>query len=236
MQRFRRILQPIGLAALDTVFPKTCSGCGLRGAWVCDQCEPLVRPQRLHGLLCDRCGACIDYPRCRCQDLHEIVSHTRAAFPYLGWVANGVRLAKYEDQPARLEVFSSALTHVLASLPPIDCIVPVPLHPRRLKQRGYNQSTIIAANLADRLHLPVFHPISRVRATQPQVGLNAVDRSRNVREAFEFIPDAPVPNSGHRVLLVDDVRTSCATVNACADAMTTLSLQSIVVATVAVEV
>ena len=102
-------------------------------------------------------------------------------------------------------------------LPGTACAVPVPLHPWRRLQRGFNQ----AADLAAALDLPVVHALWRARATCPQAGLSARARRRNVAGAFRLSPllRAHTRDTLLRdrvVLLVDDVRTTGATLNACA--------------------
>jgi ComF family protein len=98
-----------------------------------------------------------------------------------------------------------------------DCVVPVPLHPWRRLMRGFNQ----AADLAARLERPVVPALWRTRATAPQTGLTAAGRRRNVRGAFSLSPlfsqrvrDAKLVD--RVVVLVDDVRTTGATLEACA--------------------
>jgi ComF family protein len=101
-----------------------------------------------------------------------------------------------------------------------DCVVPVPLHPWRRFRRGFNQ----AADLAAHLGPPVVHALWRVRPTSPQAGLNAQQRQRNVRGAFRLSPLV-----AHRrlidciedrvVVIVDDVRTTGATLQACAEVL-----------------
>lgn len=91
-----------------------------------------------------------------------------------------------------------------------DCIIPVPLHNRRLRQRGFNQSVELVRPLANALNLPLdINSCQRVRATSPQTAMNALQRRRNLRGAFTFIND----QSYQHVILFDDVMTTGATLN-----------------------
>jgi len=100
---------------------------------------------------------------------------------------------------------------------PVDVVVPVPLHTARLRERGYNQAALLARELARRVGLAVDgQTLIRQRATAPQVELNARQRRENVREAFHCVGDGL---AGKQVLLVDDVCTTGATLEACAVAL-----------------
>jgi ComF family protein len=97
---------------------------------------------------------------------------------------------------------------------PMDLVLPVPLHPDRQKERGFNQSGLLAAVLSAHAQLPLdASHLVRTRATPPQVGLVAQERKANVQDAFEWTGD---DLGGVRVLLVDDVCTTGATLEACA--------------------
>jgi len=98
-----------------------------------------------------------------------------------------------------------------------DLVVPVPLHPRRQRERGFNQSELLAQFLSH--NIAVFHSpaLIRARATLPQVGLTDAERKENVRNAFRC--SLPQRVSGKRVLLVDDVMTTGATVASAAQAL-----------------
>jgi ComF family protein len=97
---------------------------------------------------------------------------------------------------------------------PIDLIIPVPLHPKRLRWRGFNQSLLLARQVSRMYEVPV-DPflLYRSRETPPQTQLTEEERRKNVRGAFAM--DAAKPLKGKSVLLVDDVYTSGATVNEC---------------------
>ncbi len=98
-----------------------------------------------------------------------------------------------------------------------DCLIPVPLHTARERERGYNQARLLAEELGRRIGLPVIcHAIYRVRATQPQVHLDAPARRANVAGAFAA---GPASMRGRRPVLVDDVCTTAATLSACAEVL-----------------
>jgi ComF family protein len=98
-----------------------------------------------------------------------------------------------------------------------DVIVPVALHPTRERERGYNQATLLARQLSRQLELPLAEAgLERTRITRPQVGLSAGERLRNVSGAFRADADLV---AGKAVLLVDDVCTTGATINAAAEAL-----------------
>ncbi len=114
----------------------------------------------------------------------------------------------------------------------LDMVVPVPLHRRRLWWRGFNQAALLACEVARRLHLPIETGVlTRVRATNPQTYRHHDDRLRNVRRAF----DAPKPLriAGKRILLVDDVMTTGATVEECARTLLDAGAQAVDVFTLA---
>jgi ComF family protein len=100
---------------------------------------------------------------------------------------------------------------------PVDVVVPVPLHTARLRERGYNQAALLARELAQQAGLPIDEgTLVRKRATAPQVELNAKQRKENVHGAFYCSGNAL---TGKRVLLIDDVCTTGATLEACAVAL-----------------
>jgi ComF family protein len=125
---------------------------------------------------------------------------------------------KYDGLTALGEPLGELLTEGWRSFrPPGDVIIPVPLHSRRLRERGYNQSAVLAGELGRRVGLPVLERgLARTRETAPQVELNASQRQVNVAGAFECMTGEIC---GHAVLLIDDVCTTGATLNACAEAL-----------------
>lgn len=113
-----------------------------------------------------------------------------------------------------------------------DLIIPVPLHVRRLRQRGFNQAVLLGEILAQEWQLPMERTtLQRVRWTEPQTTLPAAAREANVRGAFAVA--RPIGLAGRRVLLVDDVYTTGSTVSECARVLRHAGAAEVLVATVA---
>jgi ComF family protein len=213
---------------LDLLFPPRCASCGARGAPLCAACVATIRAPEW-----DECARCYrPLPRragaepaglCAiCQaDTSAHLSGLRVAARYEGVVRQAIRQLKYHQQRRLAEPLGDLLADVCATLAPqIDLIVPVPLHPSRQRQRGYNQAELLARQCAARLGLPVRpNVLHRIRATPPQVGLGAAARVANVAGAFAASAAAPAALAGRRLLLVDDVCTSGATLTSAADAL-----------------
>jgi ComF family protein len=101
-----------------------------------------------------------------------------------------------------------------------DLLIPVPLHWRRGWSRRYNQSGALARVIEKQAHVPVApDTLRRIRPTQQQVGLSRPERASNVQGAFKVAPDRTGDIQGRRIVLIDDVLTSGATVDACARAL-----------------
>ena len=101
-----------------------------------------------------------------------------------------------------------------------DALLPVPLHWRRLWSRRFNQSAALAGSISKAAGVPVLHDtLKRVRATPQQVGLSKTERADNVQGAFKVPPGQKAEVAGRRLVLIDDVLTSGATVDTCARAL-----------------
>lgn len=203
---------------VEAVYPSVCAGCGRRGVWVCDRCLALHGP--IAEPLCDGCGMPASLP-CMCRDLPVEIDRFRAAFVYDAWVPVAIHRFKYRDEPARGRSLAAAMQPAIHSLGRLDALVPVSLHPKRRSERGYDQAHVLAEELGRLTGVPVVSCLERTRYTVPQVGQGHVDRRENVRGAFALRGDCGL-SAGCRVALIDDVRTTGATLGECANALAPL--------------
>ena len=204
----------------------TCAACNLlleaptRGP-VCPSCWNGI--VRLSPPLCVGCGdplpgwrvisvGASTCPRCRLR--RSAISSARAIGAYEGSLRAILHALKYGKRPSIARPLARLMADAAGDLlPGVDLVVPVPLHRRRRRARGFNQAEELARHLGPRWQ-PV---LRRTRATPSQTDLPAADRHANVRNAFALRRRADV--AGLTVLLVDDVSTTGATLQACARAL-----------------
>lgn len=194
---------------VDLLYPPRCAGCGRFGSFFCDPCRDACTPATGHGR-CQHCSAEWDgadfCPRCvNMQAVGSVV----AAFEMAGPARRAVHRLKYARVRAAAPEMSRDVARVAATVT-ADYAVPVPLHPSRQRHRGFNQAAELLARL-DRAPLP--GRLRRVKNTGRQVGRTMRDRRRNIADAFAY--EGPELD-GATILLVDDVVTTGATVEACA--------------------
>ncbi len=210
---------------LDWLLPHRCLGCGkaIRGRAaplsLCAGCRDRLRPVGAGCALCGRPLAGARLPagyRCgRCRAQPPLLSRLLAAFSYeppLDTVILALKFSRLEYLGRHLAV--AAWQRLGSDLLVPDAVVPVPLHWRRRWVRGFNQAELIANPLAELLAVPCRRELCRRRATAPQAGLPRAERLLNPRRAFRVRRPADV--AGKRLLLIDDVVTTGATLEAAA--------------------
>ncbi|MCX7009894.1 MAG: ComF family protein [Kiritimatiellaeota bacterium] len=208
---------------LDLVFPRVCAGCGGRVGdasghvcWDCQSQLPFVRQP-----FCLHCGDPVEGRvdeafTCQwCDELDPAFDYARSVVRYRGPVQRMIQDFKYHAAhhlaPDMIRLLMAGL-HTAPEFGSLDALCCVPLHRVRLRQRGYNQSALLAQGLAKELGLPFLRrALVRVRQTGTQTHLTAHERVTNVHGAFAVRRPAAV--AGKALLLIDDVMTTGATLH-----------------------
>lgn len=229
--RVGRFLAPMRAAfrfALDVALPPLCAACRMPlgdGAGLCAGCWA-----KLHFIeppYCARLGIPFTYdPGPGLLSMEAIANppaydRARAAVRYDEIARELVHRFKYGDRVDLAPMMGQWMARAGRELTAeADAFVPVPLHWRRLWARRFNQSAALAHAVSSVSSVPVLlETLRRVRATPQQVGLDKGERATNVQGAFRVAPEKKADVAGRRLILVDDVLTSGATVNACARAL-----------------
>jgi ComF family protein len=207
--------------ALDLLFPPWCISCGREGNYICNSCRQLLpvitppvcprcgRPQS-HGVLCP---GCVDW--------QAEIDGIRSPFLFDGVIRQAIHELKYRNLRALVPSLAEFLyDYILENPVPGDILVPVPIHRKRWRERGYNQSALLARELGRLSGLTVVESyLIRHSYAPPQArSASVTERQKNVAGAFTCL-DTQL--QGKRVLLIDDVSTSGATLNTCARALKT---------------
>lgn len=184
---------------------------------VCEACRAEAERRRVLYRQCQRChsfgtGAASCHS---CRDWPDYLRGNIAIWPYQeGW-QQAILDFKFRNKPWLADALAAELLPVLPS--GYDFLVPVPLHPKRLRERGYNQSALLAKALSAGSGIPWQDCLRRVRDTPHQTGQNRAQRLQNVRDAFALVRGQSV--AGKRILLVDDVFTTGTTLRECAQVL-----------------
>lgn len=187
------------------LFPEFCVGCHREGAFLCASCAKnfALAPDAL-------CPDCVKTP--------PVYDAHRALFVFGEGVQKIVHELKYGDGFWVARFCAERIAAVAGVFSECDAVVPIPLHSRRLIARGYNQSALLAKVWASHLGLAMHDGLLvRAKETPTQTGLDKKARAENLMDAFAVM--APAAVYGKKILLVDDVHTTGATLNAAAAAL-----------------
>jgi len=200
---------------LGFLFPDRCVGCGRSDTLLCPTCRARIRPYPDKGYL----------PR-RIHTPLEALDEARAAYLFEEPLREAIHAFKYTPVQRMAPLLGDLLIAYLRIAPLVaDALIPVPLHPHRLHKRGFNQSALLAHHLSHKLRIPLLvDGLLRVRDTTHQVELDAQSRQNNMQGAFTWNHTRKPPP---RVILLDDVLTTGATLGACAQSLRTAGSQTI---------
>ena len=211
----------------DFLFPPHCLGCGREGDFLCIPCRRAL--PRLLPPLCPKCSRpLVQEDRCPiCQRWRLEINGIRSPFLFQGVVRQAIHQLKYNNFKALASPLAQLLAEYVETRPlPVEVIVPIPLHSRRLRERGYNQSALLAQELGRLISLPVVEDsLFRLRDTPAQARApNAEIRRSNVVGVFACCDEEL---KGKQVLLIDDVCTTGATLDSCAIALNRAGASSV---------
>lgn len=212
---------------LDLLFPPLCAACNKLGSLLCDDC--LAKMPWVKEPICLRCGRSLLHPANACGACWQEsfpLQQVRASLFYREPLAGVIHKMKYGG----LFALAKPLAQIMAKTwpdwrPAPDTIIPIPLHKRRIRRRGFNQSALLAFRVGRQLNISVNdQALQRIRHTLPQVDLSPAQRLVNVRGAFTADVNQV---EGKQILLIDDVYTTGATMSAAADALIASGARSV---------
>ncbi|MDQ3602275.1 MAG: ComF family protein [Actinomycetota bacterium] len=216
--------EPYLSALVDLFYPERCVGCERRASDVlCRTCF-----EALPGVgspVCRRCGLPSAFAAFVCEECKNVdfgFESAKAPLKYEGVGKKIVHALKYRGYKRVVERLATPLMLQVLDDGRFDAIVPVPLHRLRLRKRGFNQAELLARGVAEKIKATVSDTLEVVRSTRDQVELSAAQRRANVAGAYT----ATVPLRG-RILLIDDVFTTGATMSACAGTLVSAGAEEV---------
>lgn len=210
-------------ALIDIIYPPFCPICdkSIEKYEICRQCLDRLDP--IKGPLCSLCGQPFktdrgeNHPCGICLKKPPSFDKAASVFVFRGKAAEAIYKLKYSKKTCLAGLLGDFLAFHPMTEEGFDVIIPVPLHLDKLRERGFNQSYLLAKRIGKICQIKT-NPLllERKKATLPQVGMKSRERILNVKEAFGLRADAdPADIKGRRILLVDDVYTTGATLKEC---------------------
>ena len=216
----QQFVRDIGNSLTDMLAPARCMGCLGEGEWLCSTCQ---REVSFAPLICVGCGKVQPQGRV-CKDCRKKIALTGVVSVGLygsNLLRRGVHWLKFKSitgvAPTLAYLMAARITTIapLVELRRATTLVPVPLHRSRLRQRGFNQSEVLAKELSQWLGLPMWPIVQRSKKTWTQAMLPSEMRVNNVRDAFALVDKDIL--AAERYIVIDDVTTSGSTLSAVAN-------------------
>jgi len=234
-------------ALVDWIYPPTCMACRTllpvtnkpqRELWLCARCQSLFEP--ITAPICEKCGTPTESPIKKCVSCNIKTFHftqNRATFEYDELIRDLMHDLKFRNKKHIAEglgrLWAAVLSEENAYIKEA-ILVPIPMHPKKQRERGFNQAEILVAELSKKLQIPMENTLERLYDTPPQSGLHPQLRAENVDGVFGirkgFLP------GGKNYILVDDIYTTGASLNECAKTLKNVGANEISCMTLAITV
>jgi ComF family protein len=227
LSQVRSALGEVATRALDLALPASCAGCRREGAALCRECEPAL-DVRLEA----QPGIPVGLPA----DLPAPLLQLEWCAPFTGVTRRALHALKYDGERRLASPLGAALARRWRRAGAGgELLVPVPASPDRVRDRGYDQAALLAAEAGRGLRLPVCPALERTRSTTAQFDLDRAARAANLGGAFRCVARRRPEIAGRWVVLIDDVATTGATLAACAFALLGGGAEAVSAVTVARE-
>jgi ComF family protein len=222
----RKFLSTIKGFLLDVLFPVFCINCGKEGSYLCEDCQSLIGVSEYQ-----YCPFCLppkivfDGKTCSSCRKQKTLSGLFSAAPYDNFIVKKL-INQFKYEPFIKELSKPLASLIIAHFLNLRCLpdfsdfilVPLPLHKKKLKQRGFNQAEEIGKELSKFLRIPIFNDVLvKIRQTPAQVDLKKEERQENIKGVFAC--QKPDLIKARKILLVDDIFTTGSTMEECALAL-----------------
>lgn len=231
---------------LELIYPEKniCTMCdkyddSIGDKYICYECEQSIK--KIAPPYCIKCSKPLDYGSqanlCHdCQVFEKSFEASRSLYIYDGQIKKAIYNFKYYNKPYYYRFFGNSLVKFIREIGYLDysCILSVPLHSLKLRQRGYNQSELVASHIAKKLNIPYVNALIRTKNTTKQSIKTKEDRRKSMKNAFEVKKGKKyqmIKNSS--VLLIDDVYTTGSTADECSKTLLNYGVNKVYVLTIA---
>lgn len=224
---------------ISVFFPRTCSLCGKTMPFssqqnICNEC--LGKIPKLEGLICHKCSLPLPDGGATCSDCKNnkniYFEVLKSPYLYSTQMQKLIKKLKYSRKTFLAKDLSLKLAEFIVKEnidKNIDVVVPVPMHWFKKWKRGYNQAELLAQNVANIINKPMYDALIRTKYTKPQFNLKKQERQENLANIFVLNKKYVDVVMGKRILLIDDIATTCSTANQCAKVLKSLKIKTVVV-------
>lgn len=232
---------------INFIFPVNCRTCdepflSLKEKYICNECFSKIK--FITPPYCDKCGKIlvesfseIERPLCQeCQTHKRYFYKARGVGIYEDVLRESIHILKFEKKEGIHNQLGNLLVNYLKEqhqelISQIDFIIPVPLHRKRLRARGFNQAQLLSISIGNYFNLPLNLDLKRIRFTTPQMNLDREERMQNIKGAFGIKNHHSITRKS--ILLIDDIFTTGATVNECSKVLIKAGAKQVFVLTLA---